>query len=264
MANPTVTGHIARKRFGQHFLRDADIIQSIVRAIRPQAGDNLVEIGPGLGALTLPLLDHLPFFHVIELDRDIVARLTRRHTPERLGIHAADALDFDFASLGDNLRVIGNLPYNISTPLLFRLAEFSPHIRDIHVMLQKEVVDRMTADVDSAAYGRLTVMLQYRFDMEQLFDVPPESFDPPPKVNSAVVRMRPRPAEALNVCRAARLEQVVANAFSQRRKTLRNSLSALLIEDDFAALHIDPKRRAETLSVADFIRIANQIDRKDS
>ncbi len=251
--------HIARKRFGQHFLCDNDVIHSIVRAIHPQAGDNLVEIGPGLGALTYPLLALLPFFHVIELDRDIVTRLTKRHLPTQLAIHAADALTFDFASLGTNLRVVGNLPYNISTPLLFRLAEFSPLIHDIHVMLQKEVVDRMTADVDSHAYGRLSVMLQYRYEMEALFDVPPEAFRPPPKVNSAVVRMVPRPPEALTAIHTARFEQIVASAFSQRRKTVRNSLSALMTDSDFVSLNIDPRRRAETLSVEDFIRIANHL-----
>jgi 16S rRNA (adenine1518-N6/adenine1519-N6)-dimethyltransferase len=260
----TMAEHIARKRFGQHFLCDGDVITSIVRAIHPQVGDNLVEIGPGLGALTYPLLALLPFFHVIELDRDIVTRLTKRHLPTQLAIHAADALAFDFASLGTNLRIVGNLPYNISTPLLFRLAEFAPLIHDIHVMLQKEVVDRMTADIDSHAYGRLSVMLQYRYEMEALFDVPPEAFRPPPKVNSAVVRMVPRPREALTAIHTTRFEQVVASAFSQRRKTVRNSLSALMTDSDFTCLNIDPRRRAETLSVADFIQIANHLSSKET
>lgn len=267
--------HIPRKRFGQHFLRDADVIADIIRAIRPQPNDNLVEIGPGLGALTTPLMAHLPHFHVIELDRDIVTRLQRRHTSQQLSIHAGDALAFDFAQLGLALRVVGNLPYNISTPLLFHLATFSAQVRDIHVMLQKEVVDRMTAEVDGDAYGRLSVMLQYRFDMESLFDVPPDAFDPPPKVNSAVVRMvprivdqpctadQPRIADQTGVLQTANFERVVAAAFAQRRKTLRNSLAAVLNDNDFVVLDIDPRRRAETLSLADYIRIANYTTLKE-
>ena len=254
--------HIARKRFGQHFLCDNDIIAAIIRAVQPGANDNLVEIGPGLGALTVPLSQQLAHFHVIELDRDIVARLQRTYPPGQLSIHACDALNFDFASLGTGLRIVGNLPYNISTPLLFHLAEFSAHIIDIHVMLQKEVVARMTANPNSHAYGRLSVMLQYRFDMEALFEVPPAAFDPPPKVDSTVVRMIPRRAAQMQANSLVSLALVVASAFAQRRKTLRNTLANLLTETDFSRLQIDPQRRAETIPVADFIRIANYIETK--
>ncbi len=249
--------HIPRKRFGQHFLVDPDIIAGIIRAIRPRNGEHLVEIGPGLGALTQPLLDSISELTVIELDRDIVARLQKRYPPARLHIHAGDALAFDFASLPGPLRIVGNLPYNISTPLLFHLAEFSGHIADIHVMLQKEVVDRMTAPHDSADYGRLSVMLQYRFEMESLFDVPPDAFDPPPKVDSAVVRMVPRNADQLALCPVNQLEKLVTTAFSQRRKTLRNTIGHLITDAGFTELGIDPKQRAETLAVADFIRLTN-------
>lgn len=253
--------HIARKRFGQHFLCDNDVIACIMHAIRPQAGENLVEIGPGLGALTGPLLLQLPFFHVVELDRDIVIRLQHQYSPAQLNIHQADALNFDFSQLGADLRVVGNLPYNISTPLLFHLASFA--VRDIHVMLQKEVVDRMTAAVGGHAYGRLSVMLQYRFEMEPLFDVPPDAFNPPPKVNSSVIRMIPRPVTALTAHSTTQFEQVVATAFSQRRKTLRNSLSALMNEADFTALQLDSQRRAETVSVPEYIHIANYLSQRN-
>ncbi|MES2366296.1 MAG: 16S rRNA (adenine(1518)-N(6)/adenine(1519)-N(6))-dimethyltransferase RsmA [Pseudomonadota bacterium] len=256
--------HIPRKRFGQHFLCDADIIAAIVHAIRPQHTDNMVEIGPGLGALTRPLLAHLDHLHVVELDRDIITRLTREHSPERVTIHAGDALAFNFTSLGENLRIVGNLPYNISTPLLFHLAEFSPNIVDMHFMLQKEVVERMTALPDSRDFGRLTVMLQYRFNMETLFDVPPDAFDPPPKVNSAIVRMMPRKADEMSAMDLGQLEKVVARAFSQRRKTLRNTLGGMLSASEFERLGIDPGRRAETLAVEDFIDIANYLHGKES
>lgn len=254
--------HIPRKRFGQHFLSDRGVIAAIIHAIRPLDTDNLVEIGPGLGALTQPLLQYMSHFHVVELDRDIVARLQRTYPPERLTIHAADALSFDFATPGEALRIVGNLPYNISTPLLFHLAEFAERIVDIHVMLQKEVVDRMTASPGTHDYGRLSVMLQYRFDMEALFDVPPAAFDPPPKVDSTVVRMLPRRADDMPADDAAQLARIVAGAFSQRRKTLRNTLAGILTAADFAQLDIDPQRRAETVSVAEFIRIANFVTKE--
>ncbi|ARU30562.1 16S rRNA (adenine(1518)-N(6)/adenine(1519)-N(6))-dimethyltransferase [Sulfuriferula sp. AH1] len=256
--------HIPRKRFGQHFLCDHDIIAAIVSAIRPQAGDNLVEIGPGLGALTTPLMANLTHFHVVELDRDIIARLQRTYPADKLTIHAGDALAFDFASLGTRLRIVGNLPYNISTPLLFHLAEFAPNILDMHFMLQKEVVERMTAHPNTHDYGRLSVMLQYRFDMESLFDVPPTAFDPPPKVDSAIVRMLPRPPEDMQAINVDTLAHVVSTAFAQRRKTLRNTLAGVLKPDDFVHLDIDPQRRAETVSVADFVRIANHIQPKEN
>ena len=196
------TSHVARKRFGQNFLVDRGIVDAIVGAVRPQAGDQVVEIGPGLGALTEPLLRRVDHLHVVEIDRDIVARLKQRFPAGQLTIHEGDALKFDFGSLlrypGDCLHVVGNLPYNISTPLLFHLANFAERVVDMHFMLQKEVVERMVAMPGTTDYGRLSVMLQYRFVIDWLIDVPPESFDPAPKVDSAVVRLIPRPPAELD------------------------------------------------------------------
>jgi 16S rRNA (adenine1518-N6/adenine1519-N6)-dimethyltransferase len=248
--------HIPRKRFGQHFLVDAAIIAAIIDAIAPRSGETLVEIGPGLGALTRPLLQRIDCLHVVEIDRDIVARLEREHSPERLHIHAGDALAFNFAAIGSDLRLIGNLPYNISTPLLFHLAGYADRVRDMHFMLQKEVVDRMVAEPGGAAYGRLSVMLQYRFDMEWLLDVPPDAFDPPPKVESAVIRLQPKLPARLPDVAEADLQRVVTAAFGQRRKMIRNTLRELLAAEDFSALAIDPTRRAEELALDDFVRIA--------
>ena len=254
--------HIPRRRFGQHFLTDQGVIADIVAAIRPQPDDVMVEIGPGLGALTAPLSAVLRHLHVIEIDRDIVARLQRAYAPEQLTVHAGDVLEFDFAALPDALRVVGNLPYNISTPLLFHLARYAERIRDMHFMLQKEVVERMVAAPGGRDYGRLSVMLQYRFDMDLLIEVAPESFSPPPQVESAVVRLRPRPRDSLVSVNEAGLAHVVRCAFSQRRKTLRNSLSGLLEADDYAALGISPGLRAENLAVADFAEISNYLEKK--
>lgn len=249
--------HRPRKRFSQNFLVDDAIITAIVDAVSPRAGDLMVEIGPGLGALTRPLSRAVSPLHVVEIDRDIVARLRNEFPPERLIIHEGDALELDFAALGTDLRVVGNLPYHISTPLLFHLASSSRAIIDIHVMLQNEVVERMVAQPGGSEYGRLSVTLQYRFDMEKVLDVPAEAFRPPPKVESAVVRMSPRGAGAPR----ARDERVFADtvraAFSQRRKTLRNTLGGALSTADFEKLGIDPQARAQTLSVADFVRIAD-------
>jgi 16S rRNA (adenine1518-N6/adenine1519-N6)-dimethyltransferase len=249
--------HQPRKRFGQHFLADRHYVERIVAAIGPRRDDIVVEIGPGLGALTEPLLDRLDRLHVVEIDRDLAARLVETHPSERLVVHLADALEFDFAALPAGLRVVGNLPYNISTPLLFRLAEFAGRLRDLTFMLQKEVVDRMVAAPGTPDYGRLSVMLQYRFDMARLFDVPPGAFRPPPKVDSAVVRMVPRPAGALAARDAARLAAIVTAAFGQRRKTLRNAVAGLLEPGDIERAGIDPGVRGETLSVDDFVRLAN-------
>lgn len=260
-------GHIPRKRFGQNFLTDPGIIRAIVAAIHPREGDVLVEIGPGLGALTGPLLECLPHLHVVEIDRDLIARLKSRYSPERLTLHAGDALAFDFGQLakpGARLKVAGNLPYNISTPLLFHLAQFADVVTDLHFMLQKEVVDRMTAPSGNAAYGRLSVMLQYRFQVEKLFDVPPESFDPPPKVDSAVVRLMPRPAAELTAINPDDLARVVLAAFGQRRKMLRNTLKPLFSESMLEALGISPALRAESLPVADFVRLANELTTRAS
>jgi 16S rRNA (adenine1518-N6/adenine1519-N6)-dimethyltransferase len=255
-------GHIPRKRFGQNFLVDAGVIAGIVSAIAPQRGDNLVEIGPGLGALTGPLLARLDRLHVIEIDRDLIARLRNQHQ-DRLVIHEGDVLDFDFAALGTDLRVVGNLPYNISTPLLFRLAGYANCIRDVHVMLQREVVERMVAAPGDSEFSRLSVMLQYRFDMEKLIDVPADSFDPAPKVESAVVRLtplRPLPHPARDETVFA---DVVARAFSQRRKTLRNTLRGMVKAEQLAALGIDAGARAQELPVADFVRIADAVAAPD-
>lgn len=254
--------HIARKRFGQNFLIDAQVIGGIVAAIAPQRDDLVVEIGPGLGALTAPLLDRLDHLHVVEIDRDIVARLHQRFPADRLSIHAGDALAFDFGGLaaaGRKLRVVGNLPYNISTPLLFHLARFADRVYDMHFMLQKEVVERMVAEPDSADYGRLSVMLQYRFVMDWLLDVPPESFDPAPRVDSAVVRLIPRDPGDLAAHDEARFAALVAAAFSQRRKMLRNTLKGIVDDALFARLGIAPTARAEALSVSDYVRLANAV-----
>ena len=252
--------HVPRKRFGQNFLTDRQVIHNIVFAINPQQDDLMVEIGPGLGALTKPLLDKLKHLHVVEIDRDIVARLTHEYAPERLTIHSADALNFDFGALGEGLRVVGNLPYNISTPLLFHLSTFAGHIVDLHFMLQKEVVERMVAAPSTSDYGRLSVMLQYRFAMENLFTVPGSAFYPAPKVESAVVRMIPIAAAARAAHDETLLATVVSAAFAQRRKTLRNTLAGYLAPADFSRLGIDPSRRAETLAVADFVQIANYLE----
>ena len=252
-------GHVARKRFGQNFLVDQGIIGAIVSAIDPQRGDTVVEIGPGLGAITEPLLQRVDCLHVVEIDRDLIARLKRQHPPQRLAIHEGDALAFDFASIGRDLRLVGNLPYNISTPLLFHLADCAEIVRDMHFMLQKEVVERMVAEPGDGDFGRLSVMLQYRFWLEWLIDVPPESFDPPPKVDSAVVRLIPKPIAELHAKSPETLSQVVQKAFSQRRKMLRNTLKGTLDDAGFAALGIDPTRRAEDLAVDDYVRMANYL-----
>jgi 16S rRNA (adenine1518-N6/adenine1519-N6)-dimethyltransferase len=255
----SAAGHIPRKRFGQNFLIDDGIIAGIISVIMPRRSDNLVEIGPGLGALTDPLLTRLDRLQVVEIDRDLIARLHGLYPPERLVIHEGDVLEFDFASLGDDLRVVGNLPYNISTPLLFRFAAYARHIRDVHVMLQREVVERMVAAPGDSEFSRLSVMLQYRFDMEKLIDVPADSFDPAPKVESAVVRLtplNPLPHPAHNETLFA---EVVSRAFSQRRKTLRNTLKGMVSAEQLAALGINAGARAQELSVADFVRIADAV-----
>lgn len=249
--------HKARKRFGQNFLVDEQIIADIIAAIHPEPEDNMVEIGPGLGALTRPLLKKLNHLHVVEIDRDIIARLESDYPKDKLVIHAGDALKFDLAQLPAPLRIVGNLPYNISSPLLFHFAGYAERIRDMHFMLQNEVVERMVAAPSTPAYGRLSVMLQYRFHMEKLLDVPPESFRPAPKVNSAIVRMIPLPASEIQVQDEKLFAQIVAAAFGQRRKTLRNTLKAKLNESDFARLGIDAQLRAENLGVAEFARIVN-------
>ena len=246
--------HIARKRFGQHFLVDEAVIDGIVRAIDPQPGQALVEIGPGLGAMTMPLLQRCSALTVIELDRDLAARL-RRHVG--LTVVEADVLKVDFAALaaGRPLRVVGNLPYNISTPILFHLLAFSACVQDQHFMLQKEVVERMAAGPGSKTYGRLSVMLQWRYRIEDVLDVPPEAFDPPPRVDSAVVRMEPLPLDA--GIDPARLAELVAVAFSQRRKILRHTLGRWL-EQQGVDVAFDLQRRAEEVPVAEYLALARR------
>ncbi len=261
--------HIPRKRFGQHFLVDGGLIDEIVRVIAPAPGETLVEIGPGLGALTLPLLQHTPKLHVVELDRDLAAHWRKE---ARVAVTEADVLrvafnlesfpstvqvksSSDATVLGaiSKLRVVGNLPYNISTPILFHLLDFVDQIQDQHFMLQKEVIDRMVAEPCTAAYGRLSVALQWRYEMENFLAVPPEAFDPPPRVQSAVVRMIPR-AEPAPVQRAL-LEEIVQVAFSQRRKILRNTLGKWLDARGFAG-EFDLQRRAEEVPVTQFVGLA--------
>jgi len=247
--------HVARKRFGQHFLTDGAIIDAIVDAIDPHPGEPVIEIGPGLAALTNPLLQRLGQLTVIELDRDLAARLRR---DSRLQVIESDVLKVDFAELsqrlgGVRLRVVGNLPYNISSPILFHLLDHAAHIQHQHFMLQKEVIDRMVAKPSTAAYGRLSVMLQWRYEMEDLLFVPPESFDPPPRVDSAVVRMRPLATPpALDV---GLLSQLVQVAFSQRRKLLRNTLGTWLQTQGFAGT-FDLQRRAEEVPVQEYVDLA--------
>ena len=254
-----MTRHRPRKRFGQNFLVDETVIAAIVAAVAPQPRDVVVEIGPGLGALTRPLSARVVRLHVVEIDRDIVARLVTMFPRERVMVHEGDALEFDFAALGTGLGVVGNLPYNISTPLLFRLAGSVAAIRDIHVMLQKEVVERMVAAPSSSEYGRLSVMLQYRFRMERIITVPAAAFRPVPKVESAVVRMIPFARPPHPARDEALLAKVVAAAFAQRRKTLRNTLRGFIPAQELAALGVDPGARGETLSVEQFARIANAV-----
>jgi 16S rRNA (adenine1518-N6/adenine1519-N6)-dimethyltransferase len=251
--------HIAKKRFGQNFLTDQSVINSLVEAISPAADDLMVEIGPGLGALTKPLLKRLNLLHVVEVDRDIISWMQNEYAKNTIQIHNADALKFDFSSLGENLRVTGNLPYNISTPILFHLLDNISHITDMHFMLQKEVVERMVAAPSTPAYGRLSVMLQYRLQMEYLFTVPPEAFDPAPKVESAFVRCVPHAALPYVAKDEKLFSQVVLAAFGQRRKTLRNTLKNILNDAGFEQLGVDSQLRAENLHVADFVAITNYL-----
>jgi 16S rRNA (adenine1518-N6/adenine1519-N6)-dimethyltransferase len=243
--------HVARKRFGQHFLTDRVAIDAIIDVIRPEPGDAMVEIGPGLGAMTLPLLDYVKPLTVIELDRDLAVRLRGNAS---LQVIEADVLTVDFPALaaaaGRPLRVVGNLPYNISTPILFHLLPCAEHIVDQHFMLQREVVSRMAAAPGSKIYGRLSVMLQWRYDIESVLDVAPEAFDPPPKVQSAIVRMRPLPDRAGVDARL--LGELVTVAFSQRRKVLRNTLGRWLGERSFSG-HFDLQRRAEEVTVSEYL-----------
>jgi len=256
-----LTAHVPRRRFGQNFLVDPHYVARIVDAVDPRAGENIVEIGPGLAALTAQLIERAGGIAAVEIDRDLAARLRERFPPPALRLFEADALDFDFATLGTHLRVVGNLPYNISSPLLFRLADHAAALRDAHVMLQREVVARMTAAPDTADYGRLTVMLQVRFAVTRLFTVPAGAFRPAPKVESAVARLLPLGAGAPLIRDFPLFQRLVAAAFGQRRKTLRNAVAALATPADLEAARIVPTARGETLSVADFVRLANTLAR---
>jgi len=252
-------GHVARKRFGQNFLADPHYTARIVAAVDPRPGENIVEIGPGLAAITGGLIESAGHITAIEIDRDLAARLREQYTPAQLTLHEADALEFDFAALGTGLRVVGNLPYNISSPLLFRLAEYDDRLRDLHVMLQREVVARMTAEPGTADYGRLTVMLQVKFAIRRLFVVPPGAFRPAPKIDSAIARLLPLGAAKPPIADPTLFARVVAAAFGQRRKTLRNALALICDEASLRRIGIDPGLRGETLAVGEFVRIANAL-----
>jgi len=248
--------HTARKRFGQNFLHDHSIIYDILANANPVAGEHWVEIGPGLGALTLPLLESGAKLDVVELDRDLVSRLQKQFAGHsNLTVHSADALNFDFAALaqaGEKLRIIGNLPYNISTPLMFHLLETTDCVEDMLFMLQKEVVERICAEPGNKKYGRLSVMMQYYCETELLFDVPPESFDPIPQVMSAIVRLTPHAQPPVEIADMKSFSQLVTQAFSQRRKTIRNSLKNFIAEQQIIDLGIDANLRAESISLAEF------------
>ena len=253
------TTHRARKRFGQHFLHDRGIIAKIVRTIGAKSGERVVEIGPGLGALTAPLLEALGRLEVIELDRDVIPLLRERCAGlGDLVVHEGDALRFDFSTLAGNapIRLVGNLPYNISTPLLFHLLDHAAVIEDMHFMLQKEVVDRMAAHAGDDAYGRLSVMLAHRCAVEPLFTIGPGAFTPPPKVDSAIVRLVPHREAPFPLPDPARFAAIVNQAFSRRRKTLRNALQGLVTADEIAAAGLDPSARPETVPPEAFARLA--------
>ncbi len=262
-----------KKRFGQHFLHDQYVIQNIVSSIHPKPDDKLIEIGPGLGALTFPLLERVSHLHVVEIDRDIIQRLRERQDT-RITIHDIDALKFDTTSVyngddnrGNNggdgtdglrsLRIVGNLPYNISTPLIFHLLETSSVIKDMHFMLQKEVVDRMTAVPNNKLYGRLSVMVQYHCQTENLFKVPPGAFKPPPKVDSAVIRLTPWTNKPYLAKDVKVLSHLVNQAFMKRRKTIRNALKDLLDQTQIEQAGINPGLRPENLPVEDFVKLSN-------
>jgi len=251
--------HVAKKKFGQNFLKDSSIIHAIIQSIQPLQDDLLVEIGPGLGALTKPLLEKTKHLFAIELDRDIVNWMQNQYSKNNITIFNEDVLNFNFHQFDKKIRIVGNLPYNISTPILFKCIEDIKIITDLHFMLQKEVVDRMIAAPSSSEYGRLSVMLQYYFAMEHLVHVPKESFDPEPKVESSFVRLIPYdnyPFVAKNI---DQFGIIVKEAFSQRRKTIRNTLKNFMNANDFENIDINPQLRAENLSVSDFVKISNYL-----
>ena len=252
--------HVAKKKFGQNFLKDSSIIHAIIQSIQPLQDDLLVEIGPGLGALTKPLLEKTKHLFAIELDRDIVNWMQNQYSKNNITIFNEDVLNFNFHQFDKKIRIVGNLPYNISTPVLFKCIENIVIIKDLHFMLQKEVVDRMIATPSSSDYGRLSVMLQYYFSMEHLVHVPKEAFDPEPKVESSFVRLIPYEQYPFIANNINQFGKIVKEAFSQRRKTIRNTLKSLINENDFEKIGINPQLRAENLSVSDFVKISNYLD----
>ncbi|MCB1754958.1 MAG: 16S rRNA (adenine(1518)-N(6)/adenine(1519)-N(6))-dimethyltransferase RsmA [Gammaproteobacteria bacterium] len=255
--------HRPRKRFGQNFLEDSSVIEHIVAAIDPRPGQNLIEIGPGKGALTLPVLARCQAMTAIELDRDLVTLLRNKTAATgRLELLSQDVLKTDFAAFGAGQRIIGNLPYNISTPVLFHLLSYRPLLRDMHFMLQNEVVERMASHPGSKTYGRLSVMLQTYCSVSKLLDVPPAAFDPPPKVDSAVVRLEPKPATDIPAHDPQRLSAVVTLAFAQRRKTLRNNLRGVIGEKQIESLDIDAGTRAENLRIDQFVALSALLPEK--
>jgi len=250
--------HRPRKRFGQHFLTATDIIERIVAAIAARKGETVVEIGPGREAITAPLAETGADLHAIEFDRDLAGILKKKYAGrDNVTIHEADALKFDFSALGTDLRIVGNLPYNISTPLLFHLLKFKSCIADAHFMLQKEVVDRLCASPGGKSFGRLTIMMGCQMEVVPLFDVPPTAFSPPPKVMSAVLRMRPIPEPGFNVHDPELLGTIVKSAFSRRRKTMRNALQGLVEVTDITAAGIDPGARPEQVPIEGWVALAN-------
>ena len=266
MANPTrtVSGHRPRKRFGQHFLRDAQALSRIANAATSGNPANLLEIGPGLGALTGELVNRVPRLVAVELDRDLAAKLQNQYSPERLTVHQMDILDCELAALdrpspAEPFRVVGNLPYNISTPLMFHLVSQLEQIESMVFLVQKEVALRIVAGPGSKTYGRLSVMAALDLDSEILFEVPPEAFDPPPRVDSTVIRLLPRSARDGSIDRQS-VTRLVSTAFAQRRKTLRNALSGMVSDGQFAAAGIDPRMRAEALWPDDFVRLSKTLE----
>lgn len=257
--------HKARKRFGQNFLVDNQVIDLIIQSINPQPDQTLVEIGPGLGALTVPLLSKAGKLNVIELDRDVIPILEKKCAGVgELTVHNIDVLNFDFSTLihdQQKLRIVGNLPYNISTPILFKLLDSAEHIQDMFFMLQKEVVKRMAAEPDSGAYGRMTVMLQYHCKVTELFEVPPEAFDPRPKVDSAIVNLQPR-TPSVTVTNYPLLEQLTKQAFSMRRKTIRNTLKKTCTAEELETVGINPSSRPENIRPEQYYQLSNFIDKK--
>jgi len=251
--------HVPRRRFGQHFLVDPRYVARILEAVDPCPGDNIVEIGPGLAALTAGLIERAGRIAAVEIDRDLSAQLRANFPRSALALHEADALEFDFTQLGEGLRIVGNLPYNISSPMLFHVAKFADRVRDLHVMLQKEVVARMTAEPATPDYGRLTVTLQATFRVTRLFVIPPGAFRPPPKVDSAFVRLVPLGDAKPAIADEALFARIVAAAFGQRRKTLRNALASVCDEAAMRNVGIDPGARGETLSVSDYVRLTEAL-----